>query len=153
MSKTDKKGFLQGAIIGGLVAGIGALLFAPKSGKETRADIAKGAKKVANDISGELGVVHDELQKRATKLKAASKDLKGQAAKDAKVLIEKAEGLKADIKVATANIGEVGAEAKSEVVENATMVLASGKQVLQELELFAKKTASSASQQVKKAVK
>ena len=34
-----KGGFIKGLGIGAAIAGAGALLFAPKSGKETRADI------------------------------------------------------------------------------------------------------------------
>lgn len=153
MSKDTNKGFLGGAIIGGIIAAIAALLFAPKSGKETREEIAGKAKKVAADISKELHVAHNEIQKRLTKLKAAAKDLKGEAAQDAKVLIKKTEALRDDLKVAAANIGEATSDVKAELADNAKMLLKSSSQVLNELESFSKKLASNASSQAKKVVK
>ena len=43
MSKSGAGKFALGAFIGAALGAVGGLLFAPKSGKETRADIAKKA--------------------------------------------------------------------------------------------------------------
>ena len=56
MSK--KGGFLKGLGIGAAVAGIGALLFAPKSGKETREDIGKGFHRVGQGGTAEAVSEH-----------------------------------------------------------------------------------------------
>ncbi|SFE97126.1 Gas vesicle protein [Paenibacillus catalpae] len=40
------KGFLFGAIAGGIIGSVTALLFAPKAGRELRQDISEGARKV-----------------------------------------------------------------------------------------------------------
>lgn len=40
--------FILGAVLGVAVGAIAGVLFAPKSGKETRHDIAEGAKKASN---------------------------------------------------------------------------------------------------------
>ncbi|RJE89771.1 YtxH domain-containing protein [Paenibacillus sp. 1011MAR3C5] len=45
-TRKDTKGFLLGAIAGGVIGSITALLFAPKAGKELRQDISTGAQKV-----------------------------------------------------------------------------------------------------------
>ncbi|MNG06969.1 YtxH-like protein [compost metagenome] len=45
---TSTKGFLLGALAGAVVGSVTALLFAPKSGKELRSDIAEGAQKVGD---------------------------------------------------------------------------------------------------------
>lgn len=42
--KQSNRKFWIGAIVGGVVGGVTALLFAPKSGRELRQDIADGAK-------------------------------------------------------------------------------------------------------------
>lgn len=48
-AKKDKKGgkFFLGAVIGAIAGGITGVLTAPKSGKETQADIKKGGEKLA----------------------------------------------------------------------------------------------------------
>ena len=48
-AKKDKKGgkFFLGAVIGAIAGGIAGILTAPKSGKETQADIKKGGEKLA----------------------------------------------------------------------------------------------------------
>ncbi|WP_127532527.1 YtxH domain-containing protein [Paenibacillus kobensis] len=48
---TSTKGFLLGALAGAVVGSVTALLFAPKSGKELRSDIAEGAHKVGDTTS------------------------------------------------------------------------------------------------------
>lgn len=45
-TRKDTKGFLLGAIAGGIIGSVTALLFAPKAGKELRQDISAGAQKV-----------------------------------------------------------------------------------------------------------
>lgn len=47
-TRKGTKGFLLGALAGGIVGSVTALLFAPKSGKELRGDISEGAQKVSD---------------------------------------------------------------------------------------------------------
>ena len=74
MSK--KGGFLKGLGIGAAVAGIGALLFAPKSGKETREDIGKG-----------FHEAKDQLSVGLDKVKEASVRVKDDSVKETKELV------------------------------------------------------------------
>ncbi len=69
MDKKEKKGLAIGAAIGAVLGVIGGILFAPKSGKETRADIKNSAVTVADKL-------HDE----AEELLAKAKSLTGSAA-------------------------------------------------------------------------
>ncbi|WP_308634825.1 YtxH domain-containing protein [Paenibacillus silvisoli] len=58
MAKRGSKSFLFGAIAGGVVGSVAALLLAPKSGKELRKDIADGAQVVSDHtvrIAGQVG--------------------------------------------------------------------------------------------------
>jgi gas vesicle protein len=73
MSEQDKvEGFLLGTIVGAAVAGITALLFAPKSGKELRGDIADQAEEAKYqakeyiDIAKEKGVELKETAETAS---------------------------------------------------------------------------------------
>jgi len=47
------KGFIIGAVVGGVIGSLSALLFAPKAGKELRQDISSGAHKVG-DATGRI---------------------------------------------------------------------------------------------------
>lgn len=88
MTRNDqRKGFLKGTVLGvaagaalGAVAGI---LFAPKSGKQTREDIAK-----ALDKGGQ------ELSRRIDEVKRVAVNVQDRAGGDAKRLLEKAAALK-----------------------------------------------------------
>ena len=73
MDKRERKGLAIGAAIGAVFGVIGGILFAPKSGKETRADIKNAAVSAA-------GKVHEE----ADELLAKAKDLRGKASSEAK---------------------------------------------------------------------
>ncbi|MDR0847379.1 MAG: YtxH domain-containing protein [Lactobacillales bacterium] len=71
MSK--KGGFLAGTIVGGLVAGAAALLFAPKTGEETRKEVAekagelyeKGAAVIEEKTGYDVNVAVDGLKEQA----------------------------------------------------------------------------------------
>lgn len=79
-------GFLLGALAGGLLGSITALLFAPKSGRELREDIASGAQKVgestrsaatrAGDATGRFA---KEIGNGAVKLFDRTRDAAGSA--------------------------------------------------------------------------
>lgn len=54
-NKSGNAGLALGALAAGVVAGaIGGILLAPKSGAETRADIADTAEKIKHDITEQL---------------------------------------------------------------------------------------------------
>ncbi|MFF2888787.1 YtxH domain-containing protein [Paenibacillus sp. NPDC057967] len=72
-TRKDTKGFLLGAIAGGVIGSITALLFAPKAGKELRQDISAGAQKVgdstikaANKVGETTGRIVREIGDQAS---------------------------------------------------------------------------------------
>ena len=74
--------FLAGFIVGGAIGAIAGVLLAPKSGEETRALIADGAKdavrradETVKEIQSKADDVVSDMQKRVMKLKKKSKTL------------------------------------------------------------------------------
>lgn len=69
MSKNTGKFFLAG-ILGAVAGAVGGMLLAPKSGKETRADIAKLALEISNNIKTEA----DETKERVSDIFGKAND-------------------------------------------------------------------------------
>lgn len=74
-TRKDTKGFLLGALAGGIIGSVTALLFAPKAGKELRQDISAGAQKVgdttlyaANKVGETTGRIAREIGDRTTSI-------------------------------------------------------------------------------------
>lgn len=66
MSNNNKSGgFAAGALIGAAVGAVAALLYAPKSGKETREDL----KAKANEMKDQANVAADKAAKKASEVK------------------------------------------------------------------------------------
>ena len=104
------KGFVLGAIIGGAVGAITALLLAPKSGKELRQDIAQKSGELYNkaeeifsnvesSVSGTVGNVINEGKIKAERIISTAKNQAGN-------LMEKAEAMIHEAKAKASNIKE-----------------------------------------------
>lgn len=74
-SENGAKKFAAGALVGALAGAIAGLLFAPKSGKETREDIKDAAVHTKAQAEKQLKKLYDELQD----LLLAAKDKGGKA--------------------------------------------------------------------------
>ena len=57
------KGILTGALIGGLVGVVVGLLIAPKSGAETREELAGKAKEFADKVQDEYDALYDKARR------------------------------------------------------------------------------------------
>lgn len=68
-----------GALIAGVAGYVGGILTAPKSGKETREDIADKAVDVKNDTRVELENLQDDISDLLAKAKAKAESLGSQA--------------------------------------------------------------------------
>lgn len=85
------RSFIKGGIIGVVVGAVSGLLFAPKSGKETRKDIKSTAKKVSAEAEKELKKLHSELQTLSVQGNDKLKDLKGKAKSDLDELVKRSD--------------------------------------------------------------
>lgn len=92
-SRKQSKGFLLGALAGGVIGSITALLLAPKPGKELRQDISAGAHKVQETtvrVAGQVGDTTGRFAKQignqavqlADKAKLAVNSVKTRRAED-----------------------------------------------------------------------
>ena len=109
--------FLRGGIIGVIIGGIAGVLFAPKSGKETRDDIKKGAVKAKRQTEKQLKRLYSELDERiATAMKSVEK-LSGTAKKELEEVIEASRPLKDKIKELISSLRD-GDEVDETEVEN-----------------------------------
>jgi gas vesicle protein len=82
METTNKRNhnFLTGLLFGGALGGVAALLLAPKSGNELRADIQETGKKAIHETEaffGKAGHRVSEARQRATGLWGCIKEKKG----------------------------------------------------------------------------
>ncbi len=143
------KGFLKGALLGGIIGTVSALLLAPKSGKETQDDIKRRARMVKRDIDQMILDLQDDLGGRIDNLKDVAKDLKGEAWVESQDLIKKAELLKRDLQSSASNLTKVGSQAKGDVVDNAKRLVNEGTAVMNELERVTKKMVVSARDKVR----
>jgi gas vesicle protein len=82
--RKETKGFFLGALAGGVIGSIAALLFAPKAGKELRQDIAAGAQKVgdttikaAGKVGETTGRIAKEIGGQATHIASLGKQAAG----------------------------------------------------------------------------
>lgn len=87
---------LAAFLIGGLIGAAAALLYAPKSGEETRKEIKKRAKELkkktvraAEDLYEEIEELSDTLKRRIEELKQKGHDLSEDAKKEVLAQIDK----------------------------------------------------------------
>ncbi len=79
-----------GAALAGITGYVAGILTAPKSGKETRADIAQKADKVAESVLFELRELEFELKELLAKTKSEAATLKGKALEEFNQAVEAA---------------------------------------------------------------
>lgn len=149
MSK-ENRGFWKGTFIGAVVGGVAALLLAPKSGKETQADLKRRAKSAKQDIDQIIDDLSRDLVGRIDDLKHAAKDLKGEALQESQGLIRRAEVLKQDLRVGATNLAQGGRGVKDTAVEDAKRLVDEGAAVMSELERVTMRMVASAKDKVKK---
>jgi gas vesicle protein len=84
-NKKIVKSFLWGTLTGAITGAITAFLFAPKSGRELRGDIADTAQKVGEktvDISRQAGTAVQSLAKRTSSFVSDAKQATGRLVTD-----------------------------------------------------------------------
>lgn len=68
-NKKSTKGFALGALVGGLCGGMTALMFAPKSGKKMRKQLAKKYNRISHEAHDLIENVYDTSSELAEKAK------------------------------------------------------------------------------------
>ncbi len=117
----DNHKILKGGIIGAVVGVVAGLLFAPRSGKETRQIIKTKAEKAAQAAEGELKKVFTELESALEASKEQLETLKGKAKEDYADLRKRAEVAQAKVKelIATVRDGDFTKEELDEIISEA----------------------------------
>jgi gas vesicle protein len=139
-----KLGFIKGGLLGATLGAVAALLLAPKSGKETQADIKNKLSGTYHDLQNQLRDLGDEVAAKIDSLKAAAQDVKGDAKKDSQDLVKRAEVLKQDLRIAASKVAKNGAKVKNDTLNDAQALFDEGVGVAKELEKLTKSVASSA---------
>lgn len=83
MSRNNKchgKGFAWGTLVGGVIGGVTALLFAPKSGEKMRKDIGKKYGDMTHKAQDLMEDVCDQTQDLVKRAKTIAEDAKDCAA-------------------------------------------------------------------------
>lgn len=112
MSKDKNNGFLIGATIGAIAGVVTGILFAPKSGKETRQDIKDTSKKVYEKLLAESNKLQVELTDLIKKAEARAKEAGTVMSDKAKVLVDQARHTKDALKVLATSVKNGEAEDK-----------------------------------------
>jgi len=91
--RSNAKGFLIGLLAGGVIGGMAALLYAPKSGKEFRKDINKKRKELVHDAEQYVGSAKEKASEIISDGRKKAEDLISEARKKAASLSTGAERL------------------------------------------------------------
>ena len=90
MAQDNKGKFALGALIAGAAGYVAGILTAPKSGKETREDIADKAGEFKSEAEAQLHRAHTELKDLAAKAQAESSKLSDKAKSELASAVRKA---------------------------------------------------------------
>jgi len=93
MSDSKKIEFLKGLLIGGLIGAAAGILFAPKSGKETREDISRKTQELLVKAKDEYEIALEKSKKAYEAAVEKMKDVQAAVKKKAHEAEEKVEGL------------------------------------------------------------
>lgn len=133
-----KKSGIKGGIFGVLIGVIGGILFAPKSGKETRKDLKEAAIKANMDAEKRLKQLHSDLKEKSNEAKDKAEELTGKAKEEMSDLAKKAEFAKGKVSELITAVREFEADDKE--VEK---VITDGKNVIEKIVNSAKEKTSS----------
>ena len=125
----SKKGFIRGGVIGILIGAISGILFAPKSGKETREDIKAAAARANHEAEKRLKQLHTELKHKSDEVRQQADTLKGKAQSELTDLSKRAEIVRGKISETISAVRDF--EAEDEEVEKA---ITEGEELVKEIE-------------------
>lgn len=91
----QKKDFFLGALLGAALGAIGGILFAPKSGKETRHDIARALNEIKDKVADQISKIQKFTRER---YESMVDDVVGEYESAEKITEEQASEIKKDLK-------------------------------------------------------
>ena len=95
-----------GAAVAGAAGDLAGLLTAPKSGKETRAELKQSGAASMSEVEKQLKLLHTELGKLVDETKDTSNDMSDKAQKEFKKLIDSAKDSKEKLREVISAIHE-----------------------------------------------
>lgn len=98
MSKSDGKTVLTAVLIGAAAGYVAGLLTAPKSGKETREDIARVSKKIKQDVTQKLHEAREDLGAVIEEATVKARELGAKGRQELEGLVVKAKAAQAKAK-------------------------------------------------------
>ena len=117
MGQNDRivKGLVIGFLAGSAIGAALALLYAPKSGKELRADLKEKADDILEDADGYLQAAKSKASTIMSEARKRSDQLVSDAQKKAQTLIEDADKVLSGARQKTASVVEEGVRLKDAV--------------------------------------
>jgi gas vesicle protein len=119
MAQDEQRGVLKGLVIGlfagGALGALLALLYAPKSGKELRADIRERADGLLEGADDMLQAAKSQAGQIVSDAKLRSSQLITDAKKEADTLLHDADRILSDARQKTGNLSEEGTRLKNAV--------------------------------------
>ena len=106
----NKKGYLSGLITGGVIGGLAALLFTPKSGKELRADIKTKSEEYFDEAEKYLAEAKDKARELINEGKKKSERIIYDARSKSEDILKDAEKVIKDAKVKSTDTFLAGKE-------------------------------------------
>lgn len=94
----NKKSFFMGALVGSVLGGMSALLFAPKSGAKVRKDIGRKCAHAGEKTGEMIDFVGDKAQEIARSLSSSATDLMDRARDVAEKARDAADDMTSEIK-------------------------------------------------------
>ena len=143
------KKFIKGTIIGGLVGATLGILFAPKSGKETRQQIKQGAQNVAKDLQVRLQKLGDQVASELTALKAVAGELTEEAKEESQELLSRGAQFQSDLKLAISELAASTQSTGQQAAEHWGKLADEGQSIAKEARRVAKTVAGSAATKIK----
>ena len=133
-NSNNTKNVAMGALIGVAAGFVAGILLAPKSGKETRADIKRGAGNAAKAVKRQLTWLHEELSVYVAKANIQFKKLSAATREEAMAALAKSKRARDQVEAVLTAIqnGDSDDEDLDLAVKNAQNALDSLKKYLKE---------------------
>ncbi|MFC4808949.1 YtxH domain-containing protein [Paenibacillus sp. GCM10023250] len=125
-----KKAFMYGAIAGGVVGSVAALLLAPKSGRELRRDIADKTQTVTEQTARIAGQVGDKTVQVAKQVSSTASTAAVKVRDTAASVVDNVRGWRGDAKETLEDTGEQVMDVAEDVTDKGQELIAEHREEL-----------------------